>query len=279
MTLSDLQTRSRTLLNEPTAGFYTDANLTNWANDGLNIITAETNSIEALKTDSTVAYQQEYTLATDCIRPKTVYWEDDRLRPMDWDEYLSKYARSDLFTRSDPKRFMFWNNKLFLYPVPDASATSATLSVSCGSASTTVRVGSTSDYPTNGRVKIESELISYTNTTATKFTGCSRGLENSTAVSHAAATTVTERDISYVYYGQQVTALSASGDTPSIPARFHILLVYYMVWMGYLSSKELKEAMAYKELFERGLADMKRKMVMDRGAMYYRTIKDYSDYE
>jgi hypothetical protein len=58
---------------------------------------------------------------------------------------------------------------------------------------TTITVVSTADFASSGNIRIEDEIISYTGTTATTFTGCTRGTESSTAASHADTTPVGER--------------------------------------------------------------------------------------
>ena len=55
---------------------------------------------------------------------------------------------------------------------------------------TTITVDSTTGFAASGSIQIESEWISYTGTTATTFTGCTRGQEGTTAASHADGTTV-----------------------------------------------------------------------------------------
>jgi hypothetical protein len=52
------------------------------------------------------------------------------------------------------------------------------------SVATTVDVTSTTNYPTSGTIKIDTEYISCTGVTSTSFTGCTRGAYGSTASSH-----------------------------------------------------------------------------------------------
>lgn len=58
------------------------------------------------------------------------------------------------------------------------------LNGSLNSSDTTITVDSTSDFPSSGAISIDDELITYTGTNATTFTGCTRGAENTTAASH-----------------------------------------------------------------------------------------------
>ena len=55
---------------------------------------------------------------------------------------------------------------------------------------TTITVDSTSVFPSSGTIQIDDEKITYTNTTSTTFTGCSRGEGGTAAVSHSDNVTV-----------------------------------------------------------------------------------------
>lgn len=52
------------------------------------------------------------------------------------------------------------------------------------SGATTVTVDDTTGFPATGSILIDAEIISYTGTTATTFTGCTRGAESTTAAAH-----------------------------------------------------------------------------------------------
>lgn len=58
------------------------------------------------------------------------------------------------------------------------------------SSATTITVTSTTTFPAAGYLIIESEVIQYTGTTSTTFTGCVRGVSGGNATSHMSATTV-----------------------------------------------------------------------------------------
>ena len=49
---------------------------------------------------------------------------------------------------------------------------------------TTITVDSTTGFPPNGKIIIDSEIISYTGITPTTFTGCTRGADSTSAVYH-----------------------------------------------------------------------------------------------
>ena len=85
-----------------------------------------------------------------------------------------------------------------LQPNPDTPADTTTLTGAHSATITTLTVASTDSFYDYGRVIIDSEVISYTGKTSTTFTGCTRGEEGTTAVSHSGAATITERDL-FVY--------------------------------------------------------------------------------
>jgi len=68
----------------------------------------------------------------------------------------------------------------------DSTVDGGTLS----SSNTTITVVSTTAFSSTGTIKIEDEEITYTGKTATTFTGCTRGVNSTTAASHIATTPV-----------------------------------------------------------------------------------------
>lgn len=74
---------------------------------------------------------------------------------------------------------------------------------------TTIPVVSTSGFPSSGNIQINSEIINYTGTTSTTFTGCTRGYAGTTAVSHT--------NIAYVKQSLETATLqSFSANSTSI---------------------------------------------------------------
>jgi len=67
-----------------------------------------------------------------------------------------------------------------------------TLSANITNTDTTITVGSTTGYAPRGRIAIDSELIAYTGTTATTFTGAKRGMDGTTAAAHTSGAAVSQ---------------------------------------------------------------------------------------
>lgn len=72
----------------------------------------------------------------------------------------------------------------------DTSMQTTTLDGGLGTSDTTVTVASTSGFPSDGTIKINSEEITYTGVTSTTFTGCTRGAKGTSAASHSDGDTV-----------------------------------------------------------------------------------------
>ena len=69
------------------------------------------------------------------------------------------------------------------------------------------------DFPSSGRLVVESELIDYTGTTATTFTGCTRGVGNSVAATHADNIRVDQANGVYYYTEHYTTFTAFTSDT------------------------------------------------------------------
>lgn len=146
---------------------------------------------------SRVAYQREYDIDSDVViaKPHTVTVESEPLAKVDAARFDQLFW--DTSVTGEPTHCSIWNNQIRLYPVPSVAATTNALNGSLTAAATSITVDSTSGFSPSGRIIIDSEVISYTNTTSTQFRGCTRGLEETTAATHSDNATVTERDIVY----------------------------------------------------------------------------------
>jgi hypothetical protein len=90
-----------------------------------------------------------------------------------------------------------------------------TLNGSIISTDTTITVNSTTGFTSpSGTIQIDTEVITYTGTTGTTFTGCTRGVNNTIAASHTSGATVSQGSTSWgaasaVGTGQQLRLWSA----------------------------------------------------------------------
>ncbi|HBR55782.1 MAG TPA: hypothetical protein DEA82_16985, partial [Flavobacteriaceae bacterium] len=70
------------------------------------------------------------------------------------------------------------------------SANANTLAASATAVQTTLTLTSSSGFPTSGRVKINSEIITYASLSGNNLTGCVRGVNDTSAASHSSSAAV-----------------------------------------------------------------------------------------
>lgn len=87
-------------------------------------------------------------------------------------------------------RTAWLQTSLQTYPLAVYSVQNSYLSAAIDSSVTTVPLLTASSYPSSGTVQIGSEQISYTGVTSTSLTGCTRGVNSTTAASHIIYTPV-----------------------------------------------------------------------------------------
>ena len=118
--------------------------------------------------------------------------------------------------------------------------------------------------------------MGYTAKTATKFTGLTRGIEASTATTHIAAKTVTERDISIVMYSRHAT-LSADTDSPAFPEEYHLAPVYFATAIALKKHKKFNEAKEWERLFDEMVSEAKKDLTV-KNRDKYSAVKNEESY-
>jgi len=135
------------------------------------------------------------------------------------------------FTRGDYYRFIIDSEVIY---ATEKSYIGTTLTADVAVIDTIITVASASAFADSGTITIDEDVITYTGTTATTFTGCSgigathdsgdtvsysdftgclRGREDTTAATHSDGTTITERDIVYAGNAEPVNLFKASDRT------------------------------------------------------------------
>ena len=77
-----------------------------------------------------------------------------------------------------------------------------TLDGALNNSDTTITVTDTTGFSATGTIIIDSELITYTGTTGTTFTGCTRGALGTTAAAHSSGATVTQVTSTWTGWGE-----------------------------------------------------------------------------
>lgn len=196
-----IRQKVRRLINEPDESVISDEDI----NDEINLTQKEIAHLrlwsfyESTKSFSSVANQYEYSLASNVFVPYDAKFDTQPLAVIGLHRW--NLLRWDSDTTGDPTHITMWSRKARVYPYPSASASATTLNGAHSATVTTITVASTSNFQSQGRIIIESEVISYTGLASTTFTGCTRGEEGTTAATHATTTAVTERD--FIYYFQE----------------------------------------------------------------------------
>ena len=152
---------------------------------------------------------------------------------------------------------------------------------------TTITVSSTSGFDSAGTIVIANESITYTGTTSTTFTGCTRGAASTTAASIASGVTGAQFDnggvpeyvvrtpdnnyllypfpnksyvIKFDYYTFP-SDLSAHGDTTTIPDRFAPVIVDGATAFVYQYRGETQQYQLNMQRFEQGIKNMQTLLV------------------
>lgn len=160
---------------------------------------------------SLVADQRQYTLPVTVQKPLETEYVDASGSHFIDSLTLDRFRiQSQIIRRATiPRNYTQLETEgvILLDPIPDTAAPSTTTGSNGGSISasaTSVILTSITNFPTEGRIIIGSEVIGYNNiTTATKtLTGLTRGLEGTTAATQTDGATVTLRNV--MIWGQRL---------------------------------------------------------------------------
>lgn len=217
--LRSMRKKVRRLLDEPDETTIADDEITEELNMAQKLIAHKRlwTFYQKTKSLSTVADQFEYALASDCFKLYKANFETQPLAIIDmhkWDIY-----RWDADVNGDPTHLAMWRRKAKVYPYPSdgAAATAIDDSGDITSSDTTITVDDASVFSEQGRIIIDSEVISYTGiTSGTDLTGCTRGEEGTTAASHLDNAVVTARDVVYRFQEEPID-LADETDATFIP--------------------------------------------------------------
>lgn len=165
---------------------------------------------------SAVADQFRYLIPVTVQKLHTIKFDTQPLIPANrqkWDLFHWDQSVSS----ADPTHAHIWNGELLIYPRPSSAAQTTTINVIGGISATATSVTVTASTGFNRgdyyRFIIDSEVIYATASTATTFTGLRRGMEGTTAATHANAATITERDIVYTAHVEPTDLLDPMNRT------------------------------------------------------------------
>ena len=189
---------------------------------------------------------------------------------------------SDLGTSGGALSVLDYKEYLDLHVTQEDDVTATLLNGAINSSATTITVDSTTGFSSTGTLYIESEQITYTGTSSTTFTGCTRGANSTTAALHADDVRVAQFDsgatprhivrsadnnyLLFPYpdktyelkfeYFKVPTALSAASDVPAIPEQFQQGIVDGATAYGYQYRGEAQQYQLNFARFEEGIKHM-----------------------
>lgn len=249
-TLAQLRTLTRALLSEPTASYWSDAELNTYINDGANLFYEQTGCLSGISTNSSVQYQSDYDLPSnyttiqrvEFVKGNSVY----DVTPATLKEFYTGVTRNSM---TQPYRMNLAGDKLRFDIRPNSAAANTTLTAAISSTSaTSLAVASAAGLPREGRIIIDSEVIEYWNISTLTLSPCTRGAEGTTAATHSNGSTVTLRDI-WVYHAKRGTELSSDSSTVEIPIQFQNAPAHYAAYIGRMKSKDYDLAAAQLQMF------------------------------
>lgn len=265
-TLANLRADVRSRVVEPTADFYSNAEIDRWINQGYKRFMASTEWAEKIRAYPVVANQFEYALDSDCIKVHKMTWQDQyEVDYLDMDDFLSWRGTSNSSsTRPVVYTLYPWDQRFRIYYVPSTSSDTTTVTGAHTASVTTITVGDTTNFPDYGRVRIGSEQILYYSKTATTLVGCVRGDGFTTAASLSGGETVTECPL-WVQMKYQPADLSADGDTTRLGPNYEEALIAYACGAALGKRDEFEKSAAfysvYREIVKEAKAEAARRLL------------------
>ncbi len=121
LTLATILTSVRDLLNESTAAFYTDAEITRWITQATLDISTVAQCIETTTTVTMVTSTPTYALPAPTVDVKHVVWTPTRQALRKITPSLQGEAATDL-EDDQPLRWYVWGTQLYVEPLPSVTA-------------------------------------------------------------------------------------------------------------------------------------------------------------
>lgn len=239
---------------------FTNKRIVEQLKNALDIYASTVKGIEDIFSTTLGLDTRVATAPSDAIRSQayrfTYIWRDGRKYPLNYKDLNKVNSEFPYGTYAGiPRFFSVWNDEITIYPDNSGSPNTTTLSGALSDSATTITVGSTSGFPElNGRITINNEKIRYTHKSSTTFTGCTRGVEGTTAAAHSDTDTVTENNLVMYYRKKHFEVTVDANDNISqaqldkqmeIPDE-HVEPIVDMVAYRLLSKIDAERARPYK---------------------------------
>lgn len=276
-TAGSLISNIRVQIGDPNGDFLTDTIGYEWLSVAEQRFCHEVLALDEVKDYPLTARQKRYDLPSDCYLPMSVSWYKNAGRKLSWAD-PAEFEEFEVYhpsTTGYPKAYTVIRRQLVMGPAAPV-ADSATTLASGATTSTATTIGLTA---ASGTLRSRgfllnvttSEVVEYTAIATTTVTGCTRGVHNTTATAVASNDQWKEIDVQ-MRYRKSPAVITASTQSPEIPAAFHRYLEQFVTFMAWKSRGDKAKAEAAYNQFEQ---DEKRaKDTIGRRAFEPRGIKD-----
>lgn len=241
--LSDIITETRALLMEPTARFFTDAEITRWINYGIRDWSTRVLWYQRIVATRIVANVYEYQLPSDIMKVEMIRFQDKyRIRVVDESEWAQQ-----TFVQAAPAGIP-WSALLYphdkriaLTPPPVTSNAATTLTANINASVTTIPVVSTAGFTSRGRILIGTEQILYFALDGTNFLQCVRGDGDTTPATHSVTDVVDEGKM-VIYTRALPPDLVNTTDVPKFPEQWIPALSIFAAYRGEMKRQQPEKA-------------------------------------
>ena len=121
-TKANILTQVRSILNEPTARFYSDSEINSWTDRGARILSAISLCNDTVQTNVTMVAETPLTAINDFIRVDSVVLHDDtglqRISPQ-------MAGHVNVHTSGEPVHYFHFEDSVWLCPAPSSAAVAA----------------------------------------------------------------------------------------------------------------------------------------------------------
>lgn len=232
-------------------------------------------------------YPFNHSTKTETLVPGTVrYSLPSDEKHADYNTFRIQKS-SSLGTSGSSLTGLNYNEYIDKYVTQEDDITTNNLNGSLNDSATTITVDSASSFDSSGKIYIENEQITYTGTSSTTFTGCTRGANSTTAASHSDDVQVAQFDnggiplyavrtldnnyllypfpdktysLKYDYF-TFASDLSAYDDTTTIPDRFAPVIIDGATAYAYQYRGEIEQYQLNFARFEQGIKNMQSLLV------------------
>ena len=232
-------------------------------------------------------YPFNHSTKTETLVPGTVrYSLPTDAKHADYNTFRIQKSTS-LGTSGSSLTALNYNEYIDKYVTQEDDITTNNLNGSLNDSATTITVDSTTGFDSSGKIYIENEQVTYTGTSSTTFTGCTRGANSTTAAAHSDDVQVAQfnnggiplyvvrtLDNNYLLYPFPdktyslkydyftfASDLSAHSDTTTIPDRFAPVIIDGATAYAYQYRGEIEQYQLNFARFEQGIKNMQSLLV------------------